>query len=234
MKKYNLPIPNTLPPATPLQIAQRKAERLKSDLRSIPENIFIDWSYRLLFIMNLAWTYIETCLDMAAILRIKELKPVSRRIRELKREYDIFRHSSMTDKMLRFETEMGEKFEDTFINDFKMLYFNLDSEVAKHDLNAEYRQLVIAVQQCLTVMQATREYCARCESTMRTEYGITPPPDCMIQKEFIETMRLIPLYAGDCYEADSPTRRTCANALANRLEKFPISIEIFTQNSEKQ
>lgn len=211
----------TIPKPTGVYVAPRDFKR---GIAEIPECKVMEWAYKLFPVMNLAWTYVDTCLDIAAILRIGELKPVSRRIRELKRDYDIFRHPTVTDRLGQIETQLGEKFQEMFSNDFKLMTLNVDSEVAKLDLDPEYRSLVVAVHECLIIMETACEYCRRCENEMRREYHLTPPPHSLIQREFLEVMSLIPLYAGDCYKPNREMLVTYARTFANRLEKFQALI----------
>ena len=96
--------------------------------------------------MNLAWGYVETILDLCAQMKIPDTGPLCRTIRELKREYDRFRSSSMWGGADAEESKRAEDFEDFFSEDFDRLFNGLEMEVNKLDLTPPHKLLVIAVQ----------------------------------------------------------------------------------------
>lgn len=197
-----------------------KRKELK-DITAVPEEYLVEWSIRLFALMNLAWDYVDTILDLCIQMRIIETKPLCRTIRELKRDYDRFRWNCMLGDRLQEEQDSALEFENLFTKDFRLLTLNLETEIKQLDLNQDYKSLVIAVQQALTLIDAVKIYAKRCDNAMR-EIGVWTCDYCLVQTEFLKMAEIIPLFAGDSYQPNLKIRKLTAQILANRLEKLPI------------
>lgn len=191
------------------------------DITEVPEELLIKWSIRLFALMNLAWDYVDTILDLCIQQRISETKPLCRTIRELKRDYDKFRSRSMTEDKEREEEETAMIFEEMFDKHFKILAINLDTEVRKYDLNEDHTMLVIATQQAMTLIDAVKIYAKRCDKSL-SDLGVWTCDYVLVQTEFLKMASLIPQFAGNCYKADLPIRKQTAMIFANSLERLPI------------
>lgn len=191
----------------------------------VPGEVLVTWGCRLYTLMNLAWDYVDTVCDLCINMRLTQTKRLVRAIRQTKRDYDRFRQSSVDGRMLAEETERGLDFEEWFSADFDKLFNGLSNDVGKLGLTKEHAQLVIAVQQALTIMDAVSIYARRCDSTLKSRYDFHTADRCLVQSDFLKLYGLVPQFAGDCYNPDLEARRLTANILANRLQTIPVNVD---------
>ncbi|MBD5223880.1 MAG: hypothetical protein HDS71_07535 [Bacteroidales bacterium] len=202
---------------TPPDIRKRK-----KTIEAVPDEILVDMSTRLFALMNLAWDYVDTILDICISLRISETKPLVRRIRELKREYDKFRWPSMGKTLEKDEENLGLEIEEKLSVDFYRLFNGVEHEVNKLNLTQEHKTLVIATQQALTLMDAVKIYARRCDKKIAS-YDVWVCDCCMVQTDFMKLYPLIPLFAGDCYQPNINARKLSAGIIANKLQDLELA-----------
>lgn len=196
--------------------------RRKKSIEDVPDELLTEWSYKLFALMNLTWDYVETICNLCIGMRLQPTKPLVREVRALKREYDRFRWRSVDSHMESCETDHALRFEDRFRDDFSRLLNGIDLEVAKLDLTADHRMLVIAVQQALTLGDAAKAYARWCDSQMES-LGVWVCDCCMVQTEFLRLCELLPQFAGDCYQPGIEARRLTSGILVNRLLAMPLT-----------
>lgn len=169
---------------------------------------------------TLAWDYTDTVLEIASQMKIKDTVKVSRAIKEVKREHDIFRSKSLKEDDSEFLGGLTELFEQINQKAFSRLCSGLDVEIGKiANLNAESVYLVKAVQMVMTVLDAMRLYDADCRAWIVSE-GVKD--HTFIPHHFDRLARLIPLYAGDCYDPKSESRRITARILYNETKLIEL------------
>lgn len=190
----------------------------------IPSRVVVEWGVKLYTLMQLAWNYIDTIIDLCIQMRITATKPLVRTIRQLRREYDQFRARSIDEEFERKESANAEKFEEQFCTDFDRLFNGLELEIRSLDLKQDYQTLVIAVQQALTIMDAVKLYARWCDQRIN-EYGVWVSDCCMLQAEFLKLYPLIPQFAGDCYQTNLASRQTTAGILLNRIIQIKINFK---------
>lgn len=194
----------------------------KKSIEDVPDDLLAEWSFKLFALMNLTWDYVDTVCTHSASLRLEATKPLARRVRELKREYDRFRYPLTGRKAEKNETEHGLRFEECFRDDFRRLINGIEIEVNKLDLTNDHRLLVISVYQVMTLLEAVRKYARWCDARI-AEFGVWVCDCCMVQTEFMELYHLMPLFAGDCYNPDLAACKTTAAILVNRLMNMSLT-----------
>lgn len=204
-------------------VSQRPKPRFVYVEEVVDEDTMMEWASSLCTLMNLAWGYIDTILDLCVLMKLKDTKPLVRRIRELKREYDQFRHTKIDDATERIETETAEAFEDCVQKHLAKLFNGIDFEMRKIGLKDDWKALAVAVHQAMTLMDVVSLYARRCDVEIRKR-GIDVEDRCMIQKEFLALYPLIPQFAGDCYIKDFPARKITANILLEEIVKMELNI----------
>ena len=204
-------------------VSERPKPRFVYVEEVVDEDTMMEWASSLCTLMNLTWGYVETILDMCVLMKLKETKPLVRKIRELKREYDQFRHTKIDDECERKETETAEAFEDLVQNHLSKLFNGIDFEMRKIGLKDDWKALAIAVHQAMTLMDVVSLYARRCDAEIRKR-GLEVEDRCMIQKEFLALYPLIPQFAGDCYIKDFPARKITANILLNEIVRLELNI----------
>ena len=90
----------------------------KKTIESVPGDLLTEWSYKLFALMNLAWDYVDTICDLCIGMKLVHAKKLVRQIRELKREYDKFRHGIISSKMENNEVDHGLAIEEILKDDF--------------------------------------------------------------------------------------------------------------------
>lgn len=205
-------------------VSERPKPRFVEIADAVPRDILLHWAANLYTLMNLAWDYVETVLDVVIQMRVTETKPLVRRIRELKREYDRFRSRALDSRAERNERECAEAFEDFVQKHLSRLFNALEFETMKQDIRKDYATLVIAVQQAMTILDTVSLYARKCDKEIREKYKVAVPDMCMVQKEFLPLYNLIPQFAGDCYDKNLPARKLTAGILINELSKTDIDI----------
>lgn len=212
--------------------------KYKNGIEAVPEDVTLEMSFKLFALMNLAWDYVDTLCDLCIAERISDTKPLVRRIRELKRDYDKFRWRVMDDKSIKDEEESGLQIEDSLRNDFKKLQYGLETDIAKLDLNPTSYNLVLATQQALTLMDAVKIYARRCDKIIQS-YNVWVCDCCMVLPQFLALFNLIPQFAGDCYQPNLNARKLSAGIIANKLQILELPImsryrEVKSRTNDKQ
>lgn len=195
--------------------------RKNKTIEDVPDYLLIEWASKLFSLMNLTWGYVETICDLCIQMKLEPTKKLVRVVRNLKRDYDIFRSQASSSELEQDETMRGEMFEESFADDFNKLFTGLEHEVNKLDRTPEHKSLVIAVQQTLTLMDAVKQYARWCDKQI-SMHGVWVCDCCMVQTEFLKLYPIIPQFAGDCYQPDLPARKITVGILVNRLHQCQI------------
>lgn len=124
-------------------------------------------------IAEIAWDYADTCVDLASILRISETKRLSRRVRELRQEYE--RHRSGLDYTHRkIEADNMLAFQE----DYKVYFSELYKEIAKQveqrrpGLPLDSKLLVAGSYTCSVILRALFRYVSIIQSRIADALGI--------------------------------------------------------------
>lgn len=186
-------------------------------LDAVPDSKLVEWSLKLFGLMNLAWDYIDTICDLCIQMRLADTKPLVRTVRHLKREYDIFRQKTYDRRMEDFETDHGLRIEEYLADDLRKLANGLDMEARRIGLKESHRDLLVAVYQALTLMDAVKGYARLCDRRI-AGYGVWTCDCCMVFSEFLRLYPLIPQFGGDCLRNNLDVRVTSARIIVNRLD----------------
>ena len=185
-------------------------KRLKT-LRDVPLELITEWSYKLFALMNLAWDYIDTICDLCATHKLQSTKKIIRQIHEIKCEYDRFRQRNVSnlDEMEKFEIGHGLRLEEYCETDFAKLFYCLDSETKRQNLNPVYSSLAVAIQQALTLMDAVKLYARWCDERIAS-FDVWTCDCCMVQTEFLQLYPLVPQLARNIFTPDPGQRKLTA------------------------
>ena len=187
----------------------------------VPADTLVEFACKVYALCSLTWDYVDTILDLCIELKVTETKPLVRKIRDLKREYDRFRGSSLSSYDMKKEAERGAQIEEYLQKDFDKLFYSLYNDVSRLKLTDGHRRLVIAVQQTMTLMDAVKIYAKDCDRVIES-YGTPPIPYSIVQKEFLALYPLIPQFAGDCYTPDISARKITAGIIAQTLKECVV------------
>lgn len=191
---------------------------------AVGEDTLLYWASKICTLENLAWQYIDTILDILVQMKLKVVRPVTCRIREIKTEYDRFRARCIDKSHVLKESNLAENFNDYLGEDLGRLFYALDFEVSRMDIIREQRPLLIAVYQAITILEALRIYARQIDDEIRHDYHIMVKDCSLIQACFLELYTLIPQYAGDCWKPNLDAVRITANVIARKIEEAEIRI----------
>lgn len=112
---------------------------------------------------------------------------------------------------------MAEGFEDFFRNDFKILYFNLDTAAAGEGLDGDERAAFVALEQARTVLETVRIYSDEVVDRMFDRYGVPTTADRMtsVHQDFVSTYPLVDRL-GAKSDKSTEWRRNMARVLYGR------------------
>lgn len=200
---------------------------LERTIDKIPPDLMKEMGAKLYLLINLTWGYAETICDILKQNKVQDTKVIVRQIRALKRQYDQFRQSSMGDKETALETEMGEWFEEEFTADFDRLFADIDLQSAREYKDSDERIFAVAVQQCLTLIEAVKKYGLWCDEQIR-KYGILMCNLCMVQSEFLLLHDVIKYFEPSIRYSFKTLREISSNIIVNRL----LSLKVGTENGK--
>lgn len=199
-------------------------EELSEKVYKLPPKLMMELGAKLYLLMNLTWGYVETVLDLCRQIRLTETKKFGREIKELKRGYDQFRSSSMGDIETAQETEMGEWFEEIFSHDFDKLFASIDIEATKLSKSSAEKMLIVAIHQCLTLIEAVKMFALFGDERIK-EHGAWTCKYCMVQTEFLKMHEVLKNYPTAREESFSALRNISAKILTNRLHQLDVGTE---------
>lgn len=148
-------------------------------------------------IAQLVWDYADTILGMAAWLRISATKRLCRAVRELHREYTYIRENFIDDAHKNSEVENGYVFEDGVrnITNQMMLNLRIDLKSEYPDLNPEYLDYLLAVNQCDITLKALLRYTER--QTQRIAGKVKRHVGRILPDAIYKLSAIIPEFVGD-------------------------------------
>lgn len=193
----------------------------RGSLDDVPQDELVYRTIKIYLIGALAWDYSETVLDMAAQMRIAETKKLSRTIRSIRRDYDSLRAQDLDEYHLRREWELAEHFETIVARNFAQLRNGLIDEMRyRHRLNRDNELLVESVQIAMAVLDALMLYAVQCDEFIRKYYP--GAPHSILPDHFKLLAKLLPEFAGDCYDRDSMSRQITAKILLNEINAIEM------------
>lgn len=217
----------------------RSVKASERNIYRLPERTVWMWAWKIHSVVTLLCDYLETLCDQARELRVEELKQVSRLFRMGRKLYFDDLRTMQTregrkavergmasnprayaDHTLRLFDRSAQQFEDDNAELFARLSNGLNHEVAKMDIMAEYRPLMVAAYQVMTLYDVLKMYGDYTDREMR-KVGVIAPRHAALPHYFMRMGELVGLYAGD-RRYRSETREASARAIYARLYELDI------------
>lgn len=192
-------------------------QRPTFDDADAPKPLLKSKTVLLLVIGELAWDYTGTVIDLAAQMKIKETRRVSRSIAEVRRDYDRFLFRSLDSAEQKRLRELAMQYEEVCQNHLTKLSYSLSNEESIRQCRESQRYLVVAVQMAMTVIDAMRLYVDDFDNFLHS-HGLRG--GSMSMGQFEKLFALVPLYAGDAYMPNLPSRKLTAKILFNELKQY--------------
>lgn len=211
----------------------RQAER---DKRLIHEQLSEDAVFSLTYvpfvIAEVAWDYIDSILNIAVLMRLRETKPLCRTMKELRKEYDRERFAIINDKWRASETEnmimFQEELAQTYFSPVLKQYREaIEAEHGKIDDNS--LMLVLSAYMCDTVLEALQRYERAQSKIVRAIIGY----DITIRPKQLDTVkRLVLQFCGDVCIPDA-VYREMRDKNADELAKCMVE-DISMNDTDKE
>lgn len=195
--------------------------RPRHSLADVPQVELVYRTIKIYLVGALAWDYTETILDQVVQMRLQATKKLSRTIRELRRDYDSVRAQDLDAHYIRREWELAETFESLVSDKLRRLHHGIVNETRhNHNLNRDYELLVESVQTAMTVLDALILYAGESDAFIHRYYP--EAPHSILPDHFRVLAKLLPEFAGDCYDKNSPSRSITAKALLNEINAIEM------------
>lgn len=153
------------------------AEKAAHDKRLLREKLsdeaMFSISYVPYVIAEVAWDYVDSILNLAALMRLSETKSLCRKLKEIHREYDRERFKIIDDSSRKTETDnmilFQEELSDFFGNLHKSVIELLTEMYGTIEDNTSY--LVGAAYACRIVLKSLARYCEAQEKIVSSILG---------------------------------------------------------------
>lgn len=193
----------------------------KKSVDDLPPDLVAGMAARYLMLLALSWDYVETIQQLAKLLNAHQTKAASRRIHELRRAYNQRLAGSLSDHDVCAQKRIALLFEQICRPHLNKLHWALRNETKQRHpgLAEDWLDLVEAVDTALTVLDAASSYAHNCDSVLRAQ-GVAG--HSMLTADISELIRLLPLFAGDCYNSKSEARKLTSRIRLNELKKIDL------------
>lgn len=141
--------------------------------RVLDKEMLFRFAYVPFVIAQLVWDYVDTITTLTAWMKRRETLALSRKIKELRRDYDRKRAPFIDNLHQASEIDNMYVFEDGVKDIFKLYLLNLRLDL-KHeypDLQDEDMDLLTATYQCLILLRALYRYVAKQTDRIQRKIG---------------------------------------------------------------
>jgi hypothetical protein len=186
-----------------------------------------DWvmqnSCKMYAFCNLVWQDVDTLITSAGRLHLDATKKISRRIRQLKQDYDRFRHHILGDSEEYREEERAVRFEDIFADDFQKLYYAASNQAGRL-VDPEQRRYLVALYRATVTCRAVQIASKRADKKLHQLGIYEVPDDCMLQLEMTKLFELIPRFQIPPFRLRQDIVELNAGILANRFQQLSVQV----------
>lgn len=176
-------------------------------------------------IATLAWDYVDTVLTISKMLNIKNVIPISRSIRQLKRDYDVLRAKYIDSAHSKSEENNMYVFEDGVNDVFKLYLVNIELDIKREypDLSVDYILYLKAIYQCHIVLKSLYKYIEIQTKNVQKIVGHTIGD--ILPQELRKLDSLVMAFIGDksISKDFEKQQNTYATTLANRMCSIELS-----------
>lgn len=160
------------------------------------ETLFL-FSFVPFVIAEIAWDYADSCINLAILLRLYETKRLSRRIRELRREYDRKRNRIGPGNR-KIETENMLAFQEDYKVYFSRLHHNIQEQINTTYPGQCYdmQLLISGAYSCAVVLRSVFKYVDIMQNKIAALLGITAVGSIIVS-ELRELEKIIIQFAGE-------------------------------------
>lgn len=165
----------------------------------------------------LAWDYVDTVIDCAAVMKHQQGKRIARVLRELQRAWDKHRDTFCGDIEKYLANELRGVFDNAEQTFYSKLFYTTRNEIRRHNFEPNHEALLVAVEEARTMIRGLILYAQHCQ-----EWAAHYRPDRahdIDEKWHHQLDLLVSLYSGD-YRFPAQLRETHARIVANSLRQM--------------
>ncbi len=141
------------------------------------------------------WEYIGKVLDYCAANRIREVRDLSRKVKDLRGSYYAYLRGSIDSDHLNKARECAENFQATFVGDMAIMWFTINNELKKNYPNIAYDEMrtdaLCAILLVRLLKSFSRDTDAEIQKRLGTEIASTLNPKLRYLDEIMDA------YVGD-------------------------------------
>lgn len=164
----------------------------------IDEETHLRYGYVSFVIAEVAWDYVDTVLNMACLLRRRELRRLCRTIKEIREDYLWWRRKFSGQTHLDNEEENMETFQED-LNEFFSSMYRAHTDKLKNkypDIYSEYIMMIATAYMSIIVFDALFKYVRYMEGIVINK--VRHPIGNILPKHLHQIAMLMPEFAGDC------------------------------------
>lgn len=208
-------------PASPINISaiSRHPVVKSRSILDIPRSLLGPYIVRLYMFASLVWDYVDTVLETAALMRVSSTKALSRSVRDLRKSYEQMRSSNLDDAHVKCEYQLALYFEEICRNHLAKLTNGIKADKDIGALAKDWKMLVIAVMQAVTLLDALFLYAEDVDAFIQS-YGVMGKS--ALTSHFKSLKILLPQFAGDAYKPDIWACSLTSKILRNELRALEI------------
>lgn len=212
----------------PKKTREQECEELAQHIEGVlSEEELYRFGYIPFVIAGLVWDYAETVTDMCASLRLDALKHMCREIKNLRREYEQERIRTRLVKLMQHEEHNAMIFEEDIKKNMRLFLTHLRIDVDKTypDRSDDERFLIIAIHQCIVVLDSlienVREMCENVSNRLGVRLGTILPPTLEPLRESLKKAEDIYRLPDGFYK----TKKIFSHSFANMIKAIPLTDE---------
>lgn len=191
-----------------------------------PEHIRLSNSFKICALINLAWDYVDTILDIVSRQRISALKQLSRTIRTLRADFDSHMRMFLNSVSMSKELDRGLLLEDMVYDCMNLYRKATMQEIKVLDLTEGHQEIMQALYDAEVIIKSVYQLWNRMDKQIYTEYNIDLKGRNVIHNSFIKMSKLIKEFGGDQYRTLEYATST-ANDIADIVFEFDMLNHVY-------
>lgn len=170
------------------------------------------------------WDFVDSVINLAKAEGYSDLKPCSRRLRELFAQFDFKRRKYINERLQTLEAEKAEEIQEKYAEDFSEPYQQMREHIANYypKISKDTAEFLASVYMSLAVGDALARYCYGVDRKISSLLGVMgnasiyPPEICHAKK-------ILLMYLGD---HDQALRSSDIAAVSQRIYEVVCSLSL--------
>jgi hypothetical protein len=198
-----------------------------TDTRAIIERMTTEEQMNIAFvpliISHLAWVYADKALDIARREKVAELKPLSRKVKELRTDYIHMLQGDLNAMHIRGIEDETERFLNLCNYDFTVFYYTVNNEVKRVAPELQYNEIITYAFISVLMVRALRHHNNEVNALLLERLG---PDKESVTNPFLVALETLMLACtnGCPLKLDGQLVQLCMNIFYNNLNRIEFNI----------